>query len=301
MDVAESHRTAGNYREAGAAFEEASKELTRLGRDQTQTAGTLFNNWGLVLAQLGRPLDAERVFRRAIDISRVDANEETVSPMLLINYARVLRDLGRVDEAADYVDRGYAKARQVDAQVVIYQSLFLQSVIHLDRNDLARMDAVLDELEPIVRRRFTVPNIAFVVLASNRSLLAQRRGDLEAGLRLADEAMAALDVLLQTGRQGKDYLPTLLLRRSGVELALGRLDAAQADAARGLELWRATCPPGMFVSTVGRAYLALGRALDAQGKRDEARAAFRSAAENLGDALGPDHEDSRAAAQLAEP
>jgi len=41
--------------------------------------------------QLGRPLDAERMYRRAIDISRDGKTDDAVSPMLLANYVRRLR------------------------------------------------------------------------------------------------------------------------------------------------------------------------------------------------------------------
>jgi len=301
MDVAESYRIAGRYREANAAFEEASRGLTRLGRDHTQTAGTLYNNWGLVLDLLGRPLDAEPIFHRALEISRGDESEAAVSPMLLVNYARVLRGLGRLDEAADYAGRGYAKAREADAQVVVYQSLLLRCWIYLDRLEFDRAAAVLEEVEPILRRRFQPGHITFAALASYRSRLAQGHGDLETAVRLATEAVSAVEVLRSRGAQGGDTLPIMLVRRSSVELGAGNSDAAAADAARALTLWQETAPPGMPLSTLGRGYLALGRALDAQGKRDEARAAFRSAAENLRDALGPDHQETRAASQAAEP
>jgi Tetratricopeptide repeat len=68
-----------------------------------------------------------------------------------------------------------------------------------------------------------------------------------------------------------------------------------------------TMEPEQFLSfsrhrsgDLGRAYLTLGRALQAQGKRDESRAALRSGAEHLQNALGPDHPDALAARQLAE-
>ena len=299
MDVAEAYRTAGRYREANAAFEEASRGLTHLGRDRTQTAGTLYNNWGLVLDLLGRPVDAEPIFRRAIEISRVGDSETAVSPMLLINYARVLRGLGRLDAAADYADRGYAKAREADAQVVVYQSLLLRSWIYLDRLELDRAAAVLDEVEPILRRRFQPGHITFAALASYRSRLAQEHGDLETAQRLANEVVSVVEVLRERGAQGGDTLPVMLVRRSSVELAAGNPDAAAADAARALTLWQETAPPGMSLSTLGRGYLALGRALAAQGKRDDARAASRSAVEHLRSALGPDHPDTLAALALA--
>jgi len=56
--------------------------------------------------------------------------------------------------------------------------------------------------------------------------------------------------------------------------------------------------PGSFSSDLGRAYLALGRALQAQGKGEEARTAFRSAAEHLQNALGGSSRPS--ARQMAE-
>ncbi|MEA2264252.1 MAG: hypothetical protein QOJ51_7077, partial [Acidobacteriaceae bacterium] len=52
---------------------------------------------------------------------------------------------------------------------------------------------------------------------------------------------------------------------------------------------------------LGRAYLAVGRALQALSKLEEARGAFRSAAEQLEGTLGVDHPDTILARQLAEP
>jgi tetratricopeptide (TPR) repeat protein len=93
MDVAESYRYAGRYEEANAAFAQASTQLAALGRDDTQTAVTLFNNWGTVLVLVGRPRDSEIILRRAIEISRAGLTEDAVAPMLLVNYARSLREL----------------------------------------------------------------------------------------------------------------------------------------------------------------------------------------------------------------
>ena len=141
MDVAESYRLAGRYEEANAAFEQASARLTALGRDDTQTAVTLFNNWGVVLVLVGRPQDGARVFRRAFEISRADQTEDAVSPMLLVNYARTLRELHQINEAADYAERGYTKAQRSGAQVVVGQSLLLRALIYIDQGELQRAAA----------------------------------------------------------------------------------------------------------------------------------------------------------------
>ena len=108
--VGGSYRAAGQYRDAIPAFERASVLMISLGRDDTETAGTLFNNWALALHLSGRPLEAEALFRRAIAISRADVSDQGISPMLLINYARNLNELGRSDEAAEYAERGYGES-----------------------------------------------------------------------------------------------------------------------------------------------------------------------------------------------
>src|SRR6266498_3714041 len=105
--------------------------MESLGRDDTQNAGTLLNNWALALHADGRPLEAEKLFRRAIDISRAGQSEEAVSPMLLTNYARTLRALGRWNEAARTAERAYFKAKQADDRTVFKQAMLLRARIYI--------------------------------------------------------------------------------------------------------------------------------------------------------------------------
>ncbi len=301
MSLAESYRTAGQFGEASAAFQQASVLLTALGRDNTQTAGTLFNNWALALHFLGHPLEAERVFRRAIAISSSsDDREQSVSPMLLVNYSRVLRDLGRFTEASGYAERGYAKARQAGDEVVINQSLMMRSAVYRSTGDLTRAATMLSELEPRFRRTLPAGHIAFASLASEKALVAQGQGDLRAALDLSNQAMAIADSSVKAGGDGADYFPILLVRRSDIELGMGRVGEAAADATRAFGMVQQGARPGVFSGTLGHAYLALGRTLRAQGRRDEARTALLSAEEHLKNTLGADHPDTRTARQLAD-
>ena len=73
------------------------------------------------------------------------------------------------------------------------------------------------------------------------------------------------------------------------------MDDAAADATRAADLLQKGAPPDTRSCNLGRAWLGLGRALEAQGRREEAGAAFRSALENLESTLGPDHPETRAA------
>jgi eukaryotic-like serine/threonine-protein kinase len=298
MDLAESYRIAGRNREAVAAFEQASARLSALGRGDTQTAGTLLNNWGLSLYLLGRPLEAERLFHRAITISSSGNNEESVSPMLLINNARTLRDLARLKEAAAQAERGYMKAEQTGNSLVAGQALLLRATIYRMLGDLRRATGMLDEMEGRWRRSFPPGHIAFASILVERGLIAQASCDLLHALHSINEGVAIADASVRAGRQGADRLPAMLTSRSEVELLLHRNNDAEADAARAVAILQQSIGPGGFSGHLGRAYLALGRARLAQDKREEAQSAFRSAAEQLDQAVGADHPDSRAARAL---
>lgn len=219
--------------------------------------------------------------------------------MLLVNYARSLRELYRLEEAADYAERGCAKARTAGAQIVLNQCLLLQAMIHTDRGESPRAQAVLAEVEPRLRQGLPSGHVGFGALASEKALLAQAQGELAAALKFSDEAVAVAEALSQGGRLGADYLPVFLTRRSGVQLALHHFEQAESDAVRALSLAREPSQPPVFSSKVGRAELALAQALAAQGKREESRAAASSALEELAQTVGPSHPDSRQARQLA--
>lgn len=296
--LAESYRSAGRLREACDAFEHAAQQYTSLGRDDTEEAGTVFNNWGLALSQLGHPLEAERVLKRSIDISRADYTERTVSPMLLVNYARVLRDLARLQEAEDYALRGNARARDQGNQVITDQSLIVLADVYRDLGRTGRAAELVAELEPRLRRNLPAGHIAFAALASQKSLLEQAGGRMDAALELANQAVSIAEASIKAGGQGADGITVLLLRRSLVELDLERAQEAVTDANRAVGILQAG-KPGTYSSTMGRAELTLGRALLAAGRAEEGRQMLLSAVEQLRNAVGPDHADTQRALRLA--
>jgi len=300
MDLAESDREMGRYREAISMFEKASEQLALLGRDETQTAGTVFNNWALALEQIGRPLDAERIFRRAIDIGHDDRGEETVSPILLNNYARTLHNLDRLDIAADYAERAYSKALRANDEVVINQSLLERCRIYRKQGNLGRAAEMLSQVEPRLRKDLPPGHSAFSGIASEKSLLAQARGDLTEALSFASQAVALVESSMKAGGSGSYFLPTALTRRAEIEVLLHRDDAAVADAQRALEVVGRNQDPGFHSCVAGRAYLTLGRALHSRGESAKSRDMFRKASEHLRSALGPDHPEAVIARQLAE-
>lgn len=298
--LAGAYNHAGRRGEAGNAYQEASARLKTLGRDDTQMAGTLFNNWGTMLLSAGRPIDAERALRRAIQIGRDGPGEDSVSPMTLANYSRVLYELGRLDEAADYAERAYAKAKEAGDATGVSQTLFDRARVCRSKGDLVCAAKMLAEVEPQLKRSLPPGHIAFAVLASELALNAQASGDLQKAKRLADQAVSLSEASPSASQGADDYRGIFLVRRSGIELQLGRNGDAFADASRALPMLQRASVPGDLSADVGDAYLALGRALQNQGRSEDARAAFHSAAEHLENTLGPSHHDARTARRLAE-
>ncbi|MGB5133077.1 MAG: serine/threonine-protein kinase [Steroidobacteraceae bacterium] len=297
MNIAEANSQAGRYAEAIPAFERAASIMTSLGRDQTQWAGTLFNNWALSLDLAGRPLDAEPLFRRAIVISRADATDEAVSPMLQVNYGRTLSKLGRFDEAARYSEAGCDKGRAAGFDVVVNQALLLRADIYREQGDFGRSAAMLAEVEPRLRKVLAPDHPAFGSLMLERALLARARGDSAAALDLIDRAYVIAETALRTG-DAAGFAPRVLARRAELRNAAGRHGEAADDARLALKQLENVVPPGQLTTLRGDAYLALGEALRAMGQDDDARSALRTAVKHLESALGPDHLRVRKAREL---
>ena len=235
MGLAEAYRSAGHFVEADSTFDRASKVLATLGRDDTQEAGTLFNNWGLMLFHSGRILEAERTLRRAIEISQENQAEEGVSPQLLNNYAATLIDLDRFDEAGNYANRAFADAQKAGDEILIVQTLLMRARVYRGQHDLAHSDAMLRLAEPRMRKSLPAGHYAFASLVSERSLNAVAEGDIPEGMRLADEAVAIAETSIKNGHAGAILMPTLLVRRSNVELAAHRIQDASIRRGTGSE------------------------------------------------------------------
>jgi serine/threonine protein kinase/tetratricopeptide (TPR) repeat protein len=283
QDLAEAYREAGRYQEAVAAFGVADDRLAALGRQNTQGAGTLYNNWGLSLLQLGQPLRAEQLFRRAIEISRSDKGEKNVSPMLLNNLATALSELSRVPESARFAEKAYAEGHRAGDEVVVNMALLRRAGDYRRLGDLARASEMLSEVEPRLVRMLPPGHVAFAALASQHALLAQAQGNLPAAIAAANRSVAMAD------GHGAYGMVLFLTDRSEIELAMQRSDDARQDALRAIALERGIVAPDAQSSYLGRAYLALGEALIAAGRVEDARGALASALDQLRPTLGADN------------
>jgi serine/threonine-protein kinase len=269
-----------------AALERQAVVWKDLGYDETKAAGSTFSTLGFFLNRAGRPRDAERWYLRARGV----VGE---IPWWLYSYADVLRQLGRLDEAAGYADRACASAQKD----LLHGCLRIRGRIYIDQNNFTRAEETLAKAQSMVAE--DTPKHFVAELLSDRALLAQAEGKVSAALQLADEAVSLDEAAIQLGSEGQAVLPILLNRRAAIEVAAGQPDKAKTDADRSLSLLQASLGSDAFSVHIGAAQMARGRALLAQGYSEEARAAFRSAMEHFEQTLGPDHGDTRAARQLS--
>jgi serine/threonine protein kinase/tetratricopeptide (TPR) repeat protein len=298
-NLAEAYRDAGRYREAAVTFEQLWPRLVAQGRDDTATAGTWLNNWGMALAQMGRPLAAEKLMRQSMEIHRADASDAALSPMLMTNYAQQLLDLGRLPEAQDYAERALESAKRAGDEVVINQTLLRLSRIYRAQHDFVRSLAKLDEVEPRLQSALPPGHPAFGGLASERSQTLELQGDTARALDLANLAIRICEEATQQGKACAQYLPSLLRRRASIETALRQFAPAESDARQALQLLLQQSRPGEFSQSTGHAYLTLARCLTARGQDAEGRAMAKLAADQLEKSVGADHPDTRSARELA--
>jgi tetratricopeptide (TPR) repeat protein len=157
-------------------------------------------------------------------------------------------------------------------------------------------ERALDEVTPRLARTLPPDHFFFALALSERALIAAARNDHARAIDLVNQSVERLT----SGTTGNPLATSVaLMRRAKLELEIGRTRDAEADAARALALEEQSLTPGRRSVLLGRTYLTLGQAEEANGKHDPAKHAFAQAAEQLRPALGADHPDTRRAEALA--
>jgi eukaryotic-like serine/threonine-protein kinase len=300
LDLASAYSEAGRDLDALPRFERAAQLQHALGYDETQDAVILFTNWALELDQAGRPLEAEKIYVRIMDISRNRPSQDAISPMTLNNYARTLRELNHIPEAAETAGRAYTQAVQLKNELVVNQALLERSRIYVLQHDPRLAAEMLAEVEPRLKSSLPKGHYAFAAVAQARSKIAMEQGDVANAARFVNEAINILEESIKAGGEGAFLLPALLIDRSGIEIEMHQFGPAADDANRALHELRSRVPEGTFSSRMGNAYLALAKALNAQHQIESARSAARKAVEYLQATLGASHPQTQLARQLVD-
>jgi eukaryotic-like serine/threonine-protein kinase len=299
LDLASAYSEAGQDLASLPEFERSGKLLSDLGLEESNFAVILYNNWALELDQIGRPLEAEKAYRHVLDISRDAGGVDLVSPLVLINYARILRELDRFEQADATAELAYTRAVQLKNEVVINQALMERGALYVDMHKPQQAESMLAEVEPRLQKSLPSTHYAFASLADRRARILLEENNLDAAIQQSDRALALIDATVKAGNEGAFIRPALYMTRSEIDRAANRLDEAAHDADRAIVLLGATVEPESYSRKLGLAHLARARALAAQHKTDDARKDAQYAADQLEKSSGADLLEARAARELA--
>ena len=192
-------------------------------------------------------------------------------------------------------EQANTRARILGDETIVNQSLLNLVRIDLDRGETERAAEELAEVELRLKRVLPEGHYAFGTVSALRSTLDLDRGDADAALIAADQAVT----IVESAGQGGEYLAPFLLRRVEVYLRLRQFELARADADRALLLEQQSSDPGAMSVRLGRTWMTLAHVYDGQGDGKAARAAYGTAFEHLHASLGDDHPLTREAAGKA--
>jgi serine/threonine-protein kinase len=282
----------GRNGDADAAFARLVRDLEASGRDRTLAAADAWNNWALVHYR-GDIRKAESLYRRALEIYRDLAGENGVGAVVLHNYAGVVHQLARYEDAEPIFQEAIRLSRERKNPFVEIPATLELAAMYAEwgRRDSAR--ATLARLDPYLGKpEFTTLRRAF--LAYSRGVLADSDGDAAEARNRFEEAVRLYDSTPARLAWGVLALDGL----ARAELATGQPEEAEAAARRALALAESFVDKGSPSYLVGLSLAALGEIELASGKTEAGRSTLRTAVGHLEKTLGPEHPATREARRV---
>ncbi len=285
----------GDFEEATELYEELIVRAEQVYGESPAVAMYL-NNAASTYKRSGRPIEAEPLQRRSLELFRTTLGEDHRRvAMAYNNLANILLDQGRAQEGADMHRQALAMHREIYGES---HDLTAGSMSNLAAalRDLRQLDEAIELYEQVLRVDREVLGDEHPYVAQDRvnlaSILAERSapGDLAA----AREQLDVAEELQEANLPPEDGAHAVRRVESAlVYLADGEPEAAEQDARIAVALNAAIFPDGSARAAYSQSVL--GAALAEQGRLDEAGELLRPAYERLVQDMGPDGQMSRAA------
>jgi tetratricopeptide (TPR) repeat protein len=286
----------GDYDGAAALYEDLVERSEQV-YGESPAVALYLNNAASTYKRAGRPLEAEPLQRRSLELFRTTLGEDHRRvAMAYNNLANILLDQGRAEEGAAMHRQALAMNREIYGEA---HDLTAGSMSNLAAalRDLRQLDEAIRLYQEVLRIDRQVLGDDHPFVAQDRvnlaSILAERNGP--GDLAAARDQLDAAEELQRANLPAEDGAHAVRLVESAlVYLAEGRPAEAEEDARAAVALNDAIFPDGSARSAYSRSVL--GASLAEQGRLEEAGALLRPAYERLVQDMGPGGQMARAAA-----
>ena len=283
----------GQSAAAAQQFRQGLSDLESMGRGETETANTLYNNLGVLLNNAGRPIEAAQAYLKAMLVMRRVGHPD---PITEGNYARVLIDLGRPREAIHLTDDALASLAQMSNREVGATISFFGAPAWCAIGDMARCGSLIKQAQDVFASAPPHDRGAVGALAMRAAQLDEQRGNIRAARDEMRHAVADFE-----GIHHRNLMKALALL-ARLDLEMGDFHEAQQNSERAVTLARSRMEGFEHTAWVGSALLSKGLVQHAQGDDRAARGTLKSALAELSDAAGgdaPETVEARRALDLA--
>ncbi|HTC38785.1 MAG TPA: serine/threonine-protein kinase [Steroidobacteraceae bacterium] len=280
--LADARRAAGQLGAADQTYARVAAEFQRIGVEDSGFAATLYNNWGILLVNLGLPVRGAQLFdrERAIDqgYSLNDAFSATA-------YASALVPLGRAADAREILQAALNRAIQIGNHRSAAMVQMGLARVNSELGDLDRSDRFLAELEPVLRDMLPPGHEAFGALHQIKSQNFAKRSDYIAAL---NEATLALGIF--SAHPGLMYRAAAVHESmAGILLAMKNLPQAHAEVLQARNTFNAAFGPDAKSYYLGRTWLTEAKIDEVSGERQNARSAAEAAYQHFVASVGETH------------
>jgi serine/threonine-protein kinase len=271
----------GKVDEADRMYADVIRLHSTLNGGRSPSALIAMNNWGVMLDSAGDLPAARDIYDRGLSIASEDTPGQPPPLSLFISHARVLHQMGRLDEAEARLRDAIQQAEMQGAILAAKYTRSNLALLCLDRNDLASARRYLQEYDD--EARIDLP-------LQGRYGRARRLADGRLAMaegRVADAAEALSPLTVDAPRYA--ITVTALLLRADVWLLQSEPARAEADANRALDIARSLQSRHRPSCRVGLALLTLAKIASYRGDLAQAREKSRLSLAQLEKTLDPSH------------
>ena len=282
ITLADARRAAGLLGAADQTYDRVAAEFKRIGVEDSGFATTLYNNWGILLVNLGLPMRGAQLLER---VRALDQGYSSPDAFSTTAYASALVPLGRAAEARELLEaasqRAAANGNRNSAAMVQMGLARVKS----EQGDLDQSDRILAQLEPVLKDMLPPGHEAFGALHQIRAQNLEKRGDHAAALR---EATLALGIF--SARPGLMYRAASIHESmADINLSMGNLPQALAEISQAKSLFASAYGMGAKSYYLGKAWLTEAKIDDVEGARQNARLAAEVAYQHFSASVGEAH------------